>query len=288
LKITRDGCSLWTERESGSNQGFIITESGGTCELYGCELHAHFHFYWDFFLEGKFTAYNCLFVHVIFYAAAVDLYNCIWTEVRLRALYNTSGEFETLKFGGARRDGSILATMEFGGDRTFRNIWARGFDYLISRTLGIKVNFYLINWDVDVWAFSFGADKFIAWRQYEFDLAVTDKDGNPINGATVELKDKNGNVVFSVKTDVNGRITTQTVSRGWYEQATGNTLNDLSPHTLTISKAGYQDYVKKFTLEAKTNWEIKLAKAVGIFLSFGNPVINLKKSDPENKNVMAL
>jgi hypothetical protein len=57
---------------------------------------------------------------------------------------------------------------------------------------------------------------------------------------------------------------------------------------LTISKAGYQTYVKKFVLGAKTAWEIKLARANTILFDQGTPVLNLKPSDPENKNVMVL
>lgn len=148
---------------------------------------------------------------------------------------------------------------------------------------------YLINVEADNWNFySWYSATHRILRQYEFDLAVTDKDGMAINGATVTLKDKDGNTVFSTTTDANGLIATQTVSRGYYAQATGNTLQEYSPHTLTITKNGYQTYVKKFILSAKTVWEIKLAKAVGVFLSFGQPVINLKGAEPENKDVMVL
>jgi hypothetical protein len=40
-----------------------------------------------------------------------------------------------------------------------------------------------------------------------------------------------------VATSGSGDIATQTVSRGYYDQAHGNTLQDYGPHTLTISKA---------------------------------------------------
>lgn len=153
----------------------------------------------------------------------------------------------------------------------------------------ISVDAYIINGDIDNWNFAWAAPSTAkVYRQYAFDLRVSDKDDSPISGATVTLKDKDGNQVFQVTTDVNGEIITQTVSRGYYDQANGDTLQDYSPHTLTIEKTGYQTYKKKFTLENKTDWEIKLAKAVGVFLDFGRPVVNLKKSDPENKNVMVL
>jgi hypothetical protein len=87
---------------------------------------------------------------------------------------------------------------------------------------------------------------------------------------------------------VNGNIATQTVSRGYYDQPHGNTLQDYGPHTLTIIKAGYQTYIRKFTLMAGTAWEVKLAKAQHILLNSGRPVLNLKPSDPENKSVVVL
>jgi len=78
------------------------------------------------------------------------------------------------------------------------------------------------------------------------------------------------------------------VSRGYYDQAHGNTLQDYGPHTLTITKAGYQTYVKKFVLSAKTSWEIKLAQANGLFFSAGKPILNINPSDPENKSLVIL
>ncbi len=126
------------------------------------------------------------------------------------------------------------------------------------------------------------------YRQYTFNLKVTEQDGTAINGATVTLKDKDDNQVFSVSTAADGTITEQTVTRGYYDQAHGDTLQDYSPHKLIIEKAGFQTYeIQGITME-KIDWTIKLAKAVGVFLSFGSPVINLKKTDPENKNVIVL
>jgi hypothetical protein len=100
----------------------------------------------------------------------------------------------------------------------------------------------------------------------------------------------NQTITFNATTShsENGNIATQTVSRGYYDQAHGNTLQDYGPHTLTIIKAGYQNYIKKLTLSAKTAWEVKLAKAQHILLNSGRPVLNLKPSDPENKSVVVL
>jgi len=169
-----------------------------------------------------------------------------------------------------------------------KNAYSRGHTYIV-RPSGWSGTGYFINCDFDSWAIDWaGTSSGTIYRQYEIDIAVTDKDDNPLSGATVTLRDKDGNQVFQVTTEVNGEIATQTVSRGYYDQANGDTLQDYSPHTLTIEKGGYQTYEKRFMLKEKTTWEIKLAKAVGVFLDFGRPVVNLKKSNPENKVVMVL
>lgn len=145
----------------------------------------------------------------------------------------------------------------------------------------------LVNADFDVWTFTFTGSGNV-YRQYTVDIKVTDKNNNPLSGATVTLVNKNNNQIFSLTTAPDGTITEQTVSRGYYNQANGNTLQDYSPHTLTISKMGYQTYVKTFVLGSAINWEIKLAKAHPILVDKGSPVLNLNASEPENVNVFSL
>jgi hypothetical protein len=175
---------------------------------------------------------------------------------------------------------------------TITNPYVRNVQYTIEIQSVTNSNCHVVNMDYDSenWTFGwYGTDTGTrVYRQYTVNLKVTDKDNNPINGATATVKDKDGNQIFSVNTDANGNIATQTVSRGYYDQPHGNILQDYSPHVLTITKPGYQTYVKKFALSAKTAWEIKLAKAQHILLDSGRPVLNLKPSDPENKSVVVL
>jgi hypothetical protein len=122
-------------------------------------------------------------------------------------------------------------------------------------------NVYCVNFEVDSWVFTwYGATGGTGtiYRQYTFDLKVTDKDQNAISGATVTVKDKDGNTVFSVTSNASGDIATQTVSRGYYDQTHGDTLQEYSPHTLTITKEGYQTYTGNLTLSQKTNRTIAL------------------------------
>jgi hypothetical protein len=155
------------------------------------------------------------------------------------------------------------------------------------------VSAWFIDCIVNKWTFNWDESEGLltnttVYRQYTFDLKVTNKDNNNISGATVTLKNKYGDSIFIVSTAADGTIATQTVTRGYYNKANGSDLIDESPHTLTITKAGYQTYVKKFILSSKTAWEIKLAKAQQVLLNSGRPVLNLKPSDPENKSVVVL
>jgi hypothetical protein len=149
-------------------------------------------------------------------------------------------------------------------------------------------NAYVINWDSDTYSCAGDHSTGTAYRQYTFDLLVTDKAGNPIPSATVSVKDTNGTLVFSVTTKADGTIDTQTITRTTFGGSNGGTVTDYAPHALTIIKAGYQTYAKSFVLSAKTSWEIKLAKAQALLLDSGGPVVNLLPTDPENKMVLAL
>lgn len=113
----------------------------------------------------------------------------------------------------------------------------------------------LENWNFS-WAYGYYGDSKV-YRQYTFNLKVTDKDNNNINNATVTLWDKNDNQIFSVTTS-SGVITEQTVSYGYYNEPNGGAIQLYSPHTLQISKAGYQTYKKKFALDEKIDWRIAL------------------------------
>jgi hypothetical protein len=122
-----------------------------------------------------------------------------------------------------------------------------------------------VNCDLDKWEITWEGNNSNAQlrRQYEFDLSVTDKDNNPINGATVTLKDKNGDTVFSLTTDLDGKIPTQTVMYAHYEEATGSTPNLYSPFHLRIEKGGYERYDDhSITLDKKTELKIALMRYI--------------------------
>ena len=165
---------------------------------------------------------------------------------------------------------TVLGTTVYNVDSSGNavRIWFNGSTYKDMRFVNVASvannemasgDSYFLNCEAVTWAFNWqvGTTSRI-YRQYEFDLTVTDHGGHPLEGSTVTLNDKDGNEVFSGETDENGQIDTQNVTRGYYARATGNTLQDASPHTLTITKEGYSSYTTVFTLTKKTDWTIAL------------------------------
>ena len=68
---------------------------------------------------------------------------------------------------------------------------------------------------------------------------------------------------------------TKPASSGYY----WSTVDDLNPFTLTISKAGYQTYSKKFTLDKKTDWIIRLKEAKKLQLDVNGEVYKVLKPE---------
>ena len=111
------------------------------------------------------------------------------------------------------------------------------------------------------------------WLDYTFDLKVIDANNNNISGASVILKDKNGTEIINTTTDANGTIaSTEVNAKVWshtndtgtkqYIDFVDEDLTDYNDFTLEIKKAGYQTYTKKFTLDKKIDWVIRLGKTL--------------------------
>ncbi len=111
---------------------------------------------------------------------------------------------------------------------------------------------YVIDADVDEWTISWesmSTDANKIYRQYTFQVEVTDANGNPIDGAAVEVWDKDDNKVITAMTGVDGRIPTQIVTYGYYAYPTGNTLNSYSPHRVKVTKPGFKTVEFKLTVD---------------------------------------
>ncbi len=238
------------------------------------------------------TMWNCMITQAVRLTLKVDAYNVqchTLAGVATNFLDNCIGEFDTITVYNATAAAGLAGDYTGTQNIVFRNVFARGCSKLLVISSTRNWDVYFVDADSDTWAFTWGTDGTgKVYRQGSFDLAVTDAEGTPLEGATVTLFDKDGTEIFSESTDADGKIATQIVTRGFYQRSTGDALTDASPHTLTVNKAGFQKYTKKFALTERSKWEIKLAHAQTILLDCGKPTLNLCPSNPENRHVLSL
>ena len=116
-------------------------------------------------------------------------------------------------------------------------------------TWDLRTTARLTDCEADVWSIDWGgsptADAKVE-RAYTFKVKVTDKDGNPIDGALVELYDKNGNLVFRELTNANGEISEHSIVSITY---TPTETIDNNPYTVKISKDGYTPLEVQITID---------------------------------------
>lgn len=290
-KTTKKGCILFSAQTIMGWRVFRAQSGGAHIFAYGCTFKNKGKFFangtgYGYAIETYTTdskVYNCLLDGCGLSGTFGDVYNTVILNTAYAIPPTLIGEKITaMRFGrGIQLSG--------GGSRTVREILfidPLEADFFI-RT--ITAHNYAINVEAEWLIVWYLTSTHYLYRQYEFDAHCQDKEGNDLSGVSAvgEYISPYGQA-FSVSTDANGDIATQTVDHGWFEQATGDTENLKTPLKVTYSKAGYQTVVKYYDLGEKTRDTVVLHKAVGVFLDFGRPIVNLKKTDPENKNVLVL
>jgi hypothetical protein len=262
-KTTYGGCSIIGLADDGQDV-YLRFESGSTGAFYSCMFTKFRYNYYSIaqsvVISGTPTSmriWNCRGdLSTAQNIQNFDMYN---VEVRLagRAIINqpsTGNTYDKISVFGT----SYIYTSDMYRTVTISNLYARDCTYVFSPTNAGGYDHYLINPDIDNWAFNWGTTWGKIYRQYSFDLTVRDDNGDPLNGATVVLLDKNGNQLFTTTTDANGKITTQTVTYGYYTRETGDTLNGYAPFTLKVYKLGYRTYYDA-SLEIDGKWKGEVA-----------------------------
>ena len=97
-------------------------------------------------------------------------------------------------------------------------------------------------------------------RKYNYDLTVTDSAGSALVNSTIILIDVRGDILFSLKTNSNGKIDQQTITRAIYDY-NNKDGDERGPHTLLTKKyrKNFQTIAKEFaaateeTLQLSTN-----------------------------------
>lgn len=252
-KTTSDGCSLiatdttyWGRIIQTENQ--VSVES--IANLYSCTFLGFRSGYNYLVLSSLSKMYNCMLTGGFDFADATgDLFNLYISNTQYAFFHiNNDADFTGVHLLKC----NTLAFLVGSNNAILRDIVALQ-NTLVIECVSFTGNLYLINPKIDTWAYSWylstGGKVF---RQYEFDL-TTD------TSALCVLKDVSNNTVFSVTSDgTTGAIATQTVSRGFYDQAHGDTLQDYGSFALTISKAGKNTHTETIILTQKTQLQITL------------------------------
>jgi len=192
------------------------------------------------------------------YGTTSDWFNFIVTRCVYGMLLATTGTFNKLQCMG-----TTTCVYTYGsGNFSVSNIYARDATNILRCGAASNTsNVYLVNVDSDIWSILWSNCNATVYRQYEFDLNVTDTSGRAISGANVSIESLSGDPLCSNHTNVtyaNGSIPTQTIMMGYYNQTGGDTIYTCNPYRIKINKTGYGEYETNFTLDRKTDWTIAL------------------------------
>ncbi len=275
-KATSHGCTI----VSNLNYYPMVIDSGNAgavINLYSCTIICLTKYgYLGNTVNTPCKIYNCILDYVdLYHNLAWDLYNVLSVNAPY-ALDDCGGTGDKITITKA----SVAVLLYGGTSVTLTNITISGAT-TVTFQMGnaITTDKYVVNSTIDAWTFNWGAYVHTAkvLRQYKFDLKVYDSAGAAISGATVTLKNADASNAFSVNTVADGSIVQQTVSRGYYDKANGNTLQDYGPFTLIISKVGYMTYTHNLlVIDAAVNRQIYLRTQLAGTADVGEVVSGLK------------
>lgn len=156
-------------------------------------------------------------------------------------------------FNDLKIDDTVFGIVNFAGfGQEVTNTIVKGSSTANLRGSNATVDANLIDCEMDWTTDWFGSSSAVFNRKYTFNLKVVDGAGTGIQSATVTMVDKDDSQIFSVSTDGSGDIAEQTILYGYYDQANGDTIQpagSYSPHTVTISKAGYASRTIIYTID---------------------------------------
>ena len=248
-KTGSQGCSIVDLESTYEFTDMIGGHWGSDVELYASMFSAP-NMRVDLEFSSTVTIYGCFATkNIMLHSTTLDLYKCSLCSGDTEAIYNLLGVIDSLFISDYE---SAINLYNLATDVTYRDLTVRSCSYVSRSFVNTVADLYLIDADVDSWAFVFHSSATgKVYRQYTFNLKVVDKNGTPINGATATLHDKDGNQIFQVQTGSDGTITEQTVTRGYYDQTHGDALQDYAPFKLTLKKPRYAEQtIKGITLDA--------------------------------------
>ncbi|UYL64904.1 MAG: hypothetical protein EJNHJLOP_00015 [Methanophagales virus PBV082] len=254
-KTTSGGCFIYARK---MNTYMVHMLQYASIELYSTTLSASNRVFFGTSPNCQAKIWNCNFEHIDFSGnpIQIDVYHLyfVHSNYGLRGIFTSAEDIRLANVNYATtwiNQHEPVIMKKIVTDKAEQ----RSFHIADS-----TANLYFIDTDWR-WVGHFSSDSTSkVYRQYSFNLKVTDEEENPISDAKVGVYDKNGNLEFEEMTDANGQIPEQIITRGYYDQAHGSTLVDFSPHTLVIEKEGYETYTMQFTPSESINWQISLKK----------------------------
>ena len=270
-KSSKDGCAIIARQTHMCHwQKLINHYTNSESNIYSSYFSSEDS---TFYFENIGNAFSCIFENIIVNTGD-------WNAYDLTLVGGARGHYPVGDFDNIRVIDSIYGfTLGWSYDQTIKNLVLLGTTSYDIYAYYISVPKYLINLvpkNDPIKAYYYarpGYEDTPVWQQYEIDLKVIDKNNEPISGATVTLWDVDETQVFNETTSANGTISTQIVNYKKYTKGASSsnpTITTYSPHTIQISKAGYQTYKKKFTLDKKIDWIIGLKR---ISINIDNEVV---------------
>jgi hypothetical protein len=179
---------------------------------------------------------------------------------------------------------------------TFKNMNSRlNSTYLNSTTKDKVVNEYFVNPTLEVTANGY-FDKCIVginytlYEQYTLDLNVVEEGvgGVAISGASVKIN-YGATELFDKTTDVNGEVTTSTITYKKYNAGTvssatyynyiSDVVTSYASHTVTISKEGYETVILPLVMSKKQSFKVVLKPAVKFMYDENNNIYEKKNKE---------
>lgn len=193
-KTTEDGCSLVY---LGTNNPYFV-DSVEPVEIYSC-MFASPNYYARFRCPAGSKIYNTIFAKGVYLVSVHGVLHNIMVQ---HGAYGMTDPYVEEGSERVRIENATIGLFIRSG-ATFRNV------DVLKATYDVRVFFshadsYLINTRCN-WVFQWlGSSTGKVYRQYTFKLRALDESGNPVSGATVEVRDKNGDLQLSATTDDNG------------------------------------------------------------------------------------
>ena len=242
-KSTVAGCVLHF-KETGFHAG-IHGETGSEILLYSTHLSTDSTS--SCCVSNVDKIYNTYFDKVYLRQSDVAMYNVAFMGGQY-AMYACTGAWDKVVIRDYSASGITVSA-----NHHLANVSQAGCGAI--RAYHVTTDSSMTDCDIDTWHFTWSGCTADIYRKNSFDLKVVDL-GGAISGANVKIWDFAGALKVNANTDVNGALATQTLNYGYYNNSDVPTM--LTPHTIQISKLGYETYKYPFTVDKRIDWEIRL------------------------------